>query len=494
MFSRLFGRNRDSVYHRVYVEDDVFEHGNKFICGYELIRKKSGKDDELDPEIMTSFIDTIRSKIPRSLSLYIVTQIKRYYGGSYIICIDKNERVRDLCELIVSTLETLSKGRIKSKKLRDKEIKDLVLLEGRQLGEVSELHSLYAETIDLGDISYSIKLDNIFMKESIFLGETSRTKIKTPYSISTKDLLRHVAIFGSTGSGKSTTAATIAYRAYEKNFDVYILDWHGEYRSLLRRSVREFKLRHLVSLESLPVFRDPVQLLEVFETVFELTPSQSYILSRVLRRIRDYEFDFKRLYEEISMFPEEARWVSESKLALLRKFESLVEEDVETEDKSLSLLIDDSSKNRIVSIDLSEIERSSTRSLASLLIIKSIVLNASSKRENSRERIIVVDEAHHVFKRSEGSNVIKDTLAEVRKYGVGMILVTQSPSSVGEDILKNTNTKIIHSIRSDADKKILREATSISKEFEDMMSLLDVGEAIVVSASNPYPVIVKIHP
>ncbi|MEL9929676.1 MAG: ATP-binding protein [Sulfolobales archaeon] len=474
----------------------MFIHGDLMIYGYELVRKNNGREEEnLDQNLMTSFIDIIRDKIPRNMSVYIVTLVRKYYGGSYLICSGKDEHVKELCELAVATLETLSRGKIRSKKLRDGEIRDIILLNRKQMGEVPELHALYADIIDPGEISYSIKTtNNVVERDSILIGETSRSKIKTPYSIPLRDLIRHVAIFGSTGSGKTTTAATLAYRAHEKNAVVYILDWHGEYSRILRDSAEEYKIRTMSSMRRLPVFKDPEQLLEVLEAVFDLTPAQSYILSRVLRRMKNFEIDFRRIYEEISMFPEEARWVSESKLSLLRRFETFIDEEEYEADDTLSILED--GKERIITIDLSQIDRTSMRSLASLLIIKSIAY-INSRKDISRKdlmKIVVVDEAHHVFRRHEGSNVIRDTLAEIRKYNVGMILVTQSPSSIGEDILKNTNTKIIHSIRSDMDKKILRESTSLPKEFEDLMPLLDVGEAIVVSASNSYPMIVRVIP
>ena len=45
---------------------------------------------------------------------------------------------------------------------------------------------------------------------------------------------RHVGVFGSTGSGKSTTTAYIISQLVDFGVDVLVLDWHGEYEKLLR--------------------------------------------------------------------------------------------------------------------------------------------------------------------------------------------------------------------------------------------------------------------
>lgn len=472
------------------------------VSGYEIILRRGGesKKTSIDPEVMRSFIDTIREKIPRTASVYLVTLVRRHYGGSYILCVDRNERVDRVCELFAATLETLSRGVIKTKRLRGREIREIVFLKNIQGGELPEIHSLYAETIDIGDVNYSIKdgLD----REGIFIGETSRTKIRARYSIPVRDLVRHIAIFGSTGSGKSTTAATIAYRAARRGVRTYILDWHGEYREIIGGPyVREVRIESLSVLESLPVFRSPTHLAEVFETVLELTPAQSYVLGRVLNRLRDREISFERIYDEISVFPEEARWVSETKLSLLRKIEPLLDDGGGGGDGEVVREL--SEKREGVGVfDLSGIERTSMRSLATLLIIKSLsMIKQESYRGQDLRRLsdraidlIVVDEAHHVFKRSEGSSVIRDLLAEIRKYSIGLVIVTQSPSTIGDDVMKNTNTKIIHSIRSDVDRKILRDSMVVSREIEEVIPLLEVGEAVVSTASNPHPIIVKVSP
>jgi len=66
-------------------------------------------------------------------------------------------------------------------------------------------------------------------------------------------------IVGSTGSGKTNTAAVIAEGAKEKGIKVLILDWHGEYTKLIQGA-------KVYSKEGLPRI-DPLGSNKIEETV-----------------------------------------------------------------------------------------------------------------------------------------------------------------------------------------------------------------------------------
>ncbi|MEM2013761.1 MAG: ATPase, partial [Metallosphaera sp.] len=83
-------------------------------------------------------------------------------------------------------------------------------------------------------------------------------------------------------------------------------------------------------------------------------------------------------------------------------------------------------------------------------------------------------------------------ISEVRKYGLGLCVISQSPSSISPEVLKNTNIKIIHSIKSDTDKRILAEALSLTPSLYDSLDKLDVGEALLSSPNIKIPVVLKI--
>ena len=58
-------------------------------------------------------------------------------------------------------------------------------------------------------------------------------------------------------------------------------------------------------------------------------------------------------------------------------------------------------------------------------------------------------------------------LAEVRKYGESLIIADQIPNKMTPEVLKNTNTKIVHKIFAEDDKEAIGNTISLSKEQKD---------------------------
>ena len=84
------------------------------------------------------------------------------------------------------------------------------------------------------------------------------------------------------------------------------------------------------------------------------------------------------------------------------------------------------------------------------------------------KHIIVLEEAHHLFKNTESSQstgdvskrhlveMLSNVLAEIRAYGEGIFIVDQSPTSVSPQVIKNTAVKIIHRVDYETDLSVLQ--------------------------------------
>ena len=70
-------------------------------------------------------------------------------------------------------------------------------------------------------------------------------------------------------------------------------------------------------------------------------------------------------------------------------------------------------------------------------------------------------------------------LAEVRKYRESLIIVDQIPSKMTPEVLKNTNTKIVHKIFAQDDKDIIGNTMALEKEQKEFLSNLVPGRAVV---------------
>ena len=314
--------------------------------------------------------------------------------------------------------------------------------------------------------------------------------------LSEDDVLRHVLIVGSTGSGKTTTAATIVRGINSKFNDKYriiILDWNGEYAQVLKRIDNKLKFRVL------PASKAPVNpfvsgnggsleyVIEILDQVLELSAPQSHLLMKIIMEGKPRSLT--HLVSLIAGYTEDSFWSREVKLALLRRLEPLISSSNRRffEGRSAEL----SEWNGITIIDLSEVISTRYRCLYTLFLLK-ILFDKAYYSKMPLNLIVVIDEAHNVLRAHV--ELISKLIAESRKYGMSFIIITQSISNIPAQILVNTNTIISHSLKSPNDKKTLLGIVNLPKRVHEALDKLAVGEAVVISPSNSTPIIVKIHP
>lgn len=72
-------------------------------------------------------------------------------------------------------------------------------------------------------------------------------------------------------------------------------------------------------------------------------------------------------------------------------------------------------------------------------------------------------------------------MAEVRKYGEGMIIVDQIPNKLAPEVIKNTSTKIIHKLLARDDKDTVGDAMLMDDKQKIYLSALETGQVVVFS-------------
>jgi uncharacterized protein len=89
----------------------------------------------------------------------------------------------------------------------------------------------------------------------------------------------------------------------------------------------------------------------------------------------------------------------------------------------------------------------------------------------------------------------KQIAQEGRKFGVGLILVSQRPSRLDETTLSQCNSYIIMRLVNPADQNFVRKVIeSLSEDEARMLPDLDVGEAILSGQLINFPVLVRVKP
>jgi len=91
--------------------------------------------------------------------------------------------------------------------------------------------------------------------------------------------------------------------------------------------------------------------------------------------------------------------------------------------------------------------------------------------------------------------ITRQIAQEGRKFGVGLLLISQRPSRLDETTLSQCNSYVVMRLANPADQSYVRRAIETLGEAEaDMLPDLDVGEALLSGQLVNFPVLVRIKP
>ena len=128
------------------------------------------------------------------------------------------------------------------------------------------------------------------------------------------------------------------------------------------------------------------------------------------------------------------------------------------------------------------------------------IFDAMEKGKLSAPRaLFVLEEGHHFAPNSPGTG--SESLATVhriaqegRKFGLGMILVSQRPSRLDATALSQCNSQIIMRLVNPADQKFVGDTVeSLSSDELRMLSSLEDGEAVFAGQMVKFPIRVQVR-
>ena len=109
----------------------------------------------------------------------------------------------------------------------------------------------------------------------------------------------------------------------------------------------------------------------------------------------------------------------------------------------------------------------------------------------------LIEEAHHFAPHGDevvSTGIVKTILAEGRKFGVGMGLISQRPGKLDADALSQCLTQCIMRIVNEVDQLSVRAAVEgVGRELLDSLPALSKGQAIIAGAAVNTPVICRVR-
>lgn len=153
-------------------------------------------------------------------------------------------------------------------------------------------------------------------------------------------------------------------------------------------------------------------------------------------------------------------------------------------------------------IDFSEVPSDILPLIVSL--IARVVFSVQQWSQNNERHPIAIfcDEAHlyipaHTEKSIDDASLVtfERISKEGRKYGVGLVVISQRPSEVNRTVLSQSNNFIAMRLTNADDQAVVKRLLPDSLgDYAEMLPILDIGEALIVGDSSLLPSRIRISP
>ena len=435
--------------------------------------------------------------------------------------------------------------------LPQKEVVGLRLKEEVEFGlnvpEPKDMDGMPMTDGDLVELGTLIKSGNLCEKKKKESG-IEKVEWHTPVKLPKDQLDRHVFVAGVTGSGKTTTCQTLLLSS---GWPFLVIEpAKTEYRGLRMASDKTIRKQ----CEDMLVFTLGDDTVAPFRlNPFELIPGES-VTSRVdmlmasITAAFDMEAAIPQLIERaIYACYEDYGWSLDTNensdyvdpfadgvfafptlSDVLRKTEEVVEEQgfddrlkkdyigsIKARLQGLTLgakgfMLDcprsiDFIKllDRKVVLELEEIPNAAQKSLIIGFVLTNLLqaVKYKFKKSGKVHHITLIEEAHRLLSKPEpggspsqkqAAETFADMLAEIRKYGESLVIADQIPGKLTPEVMKNTNTKIIHRLFAQDDKEAVGHTMGLEEEQANFISNLQIGRAVVFNGNWPKAIQVQI--
>ena len=363
----------------------------------------------------------------------------------------------------------------------------------------------------------------------------TRSPDAVPIVLSVRDVVStHLAIIASTGAGKSYLASVLVEELMQPHNKActLIIDPHGEYGTLeqianealfsesaeqgegqrggYRATVRVYKP------EQVKVRLSTLNMADMRQLLPEMTEKQQYLLGRAMRKVRETRgdklwgvADLKQAIKAVSKQKgdDENEGADDSSTvhALTWRVEQRFEHSFTFDDTQHLDLPEIFKPGQCTVLQLNEIDERDQQVIVATLLRR--LYDARMKTERGQVHagelylpypvFVLVEEAHHFAPGGAdvvSTGILKQVLAEGRKFGIGMGLISQRPGKLDADVLSQCQTQCIMRIVNEIDQKSVAAAIEgVGRDLLDNLPALSKGQVIVAGAAVNTPVICRVR-
>ena len=400
---------------------------------------------------------------------------------------------------------------------RNYDNREMMLAEARVIGVVSNgrLHlptspARPGDSVFIADEKL-IKATLGLAKGDMYIGLLQGYDIRVELDANTL-VQKHCSVLAKTGSGKSYTAAVILEELLERNVALLVIDPHGEYASMKEPNkdgdFGRYKVKprgyEVVVYTPSEMAMNPkadrpfrfnglnLSAREVAKMIpHESTSGQLGLLYEAISALRA-ETDAYTLEDIIDQV---VRSNSKAKWNLVGQLESLMELGLFSGSATSAEELLRPGKASV--IDMTGILPELQAMIVSRLLTD---IFEARKRRMISPGMVVVEEAHnYIPERGTGNaastSIIRTIAAEGRKFGLGLMVISQRPARVDKNVISQCNTQIIMRVTNPNDLKALSKGLEgMTSDLEEEIKRLPAGVAMLVSNEIERPITVNVRP
>ncbi len=326
---------------------------------------------------------------------------------------------------------------------------------------------------------------------------------------------KHCSILAKTGAGKSYTGGVILEELLEKGVPLLIIDPHGEYATL--KFPNDDKSQSFERYGIMPKgFASQVTVYTPANRVLNPAADALFRLNGINISIKEFSQFFSDdasqnetgiLFEAVSILKVEKQDYtiddiifkvgqnkSKVKWNVINRLEALRDTGI-LSDKATTIneLVMD---GKASIIDMKGVNPG----LQAMIVSKLFTDIFEARKLNTIPPcMLVVEEAHNFcpekgFERTISTDILRTIASEGRKFGLGLMVVSQRPARVDKNILSQCNTQVIMKVTNPNDlKAISKGLEGISTDVEEDIKNLSPGVAMIVSTYIERPILVDIR-
>ncbi len=341
----------------------------------------------------------------------------------------------------------------------------------------------------------------------------------------------HLAIIASTGAGKSYLAGVLLEELLKpyNRAAVLIVDPHGEYNTMTEvANLPPFTLdsyrakARIFQPGEVKVRRGALTMADLRYLLPNLTERMEYILRRAYNDVQgravrekhdserwtlgDLMVRLRQLGEGSDDGDEADNRYKETAEAIIWRLESVLNQSVIFDDFE-HLKLDQLFKPGQCSVlQLNEVDERQQQVMVATLLRRLFRARMATKKNEAEAGdelylpypiFVLLEEAHH-FAPAGGdaisTGILKQILAEGRKFGVGVGLISQRPGKLDGDVLSQCNTQFLLRIVNPVDQaRVAESVETVGRDLLRELPALTKGQVVIAGQSVNTPILCRVR-